>query len=105
MLNLTDENFKDMTSKGVHVVDVWATWCGPCKMYGPIFEGVSKTFDDDNVSFHTMNIDTAQKTASGLDITSVPSTIFIKDGGVVKSVSGLQMGAVLTKAVETLRDM
>lgn len=103
---LTDETYQETIKSGITIIDFWATWCGPCKMYGPIFESVSKEFeDDDNINFYKMDVDSAQATAIELGIISVPATVFIRDGVVVKKVAGLQMANVLSEAVKTLRDL
>ena len=106
MTELTDENFTNVLEDGVHVIDFWANWCGPCKMYGPIFTGVAESFkDDDTIHMHKADIDSVPGIATQLGITAVPSTVFIKDGEVIKTVSGVQMANDLTEAITTLRDM
>ena len=48
-VNLTSEEFeKKVTQPGITFVDFWAAWCGPCKMFGPIFESASEKFPDIN---------------------------------------------------------
>jgi len=75
-------------------------------MYGPIFEGVAKSFEDDNdVELYKADVDNTQLTAGGMGVTAVPSTVFIKDGEVVKTVSGVQMANDLIEAINTLKDM
>jgi len=78
MINLTDENFKQETSTGKVVVDVWANWCGVCKMMKPKFEELSTTKKD--YKFCTLNVDEAPKTASELNISNVPVFIIYNDG-------------------------
>ena len=78
MINLTDENFKQEISTGKVVVDVWASWCGVCKMMKPKFEELSTTKID--YKFCTLNVDEAPKTASELNISNVPVFIIYSDG-------------------------
>jgi len=78
MINLTDENFKQETSTGKVVVDVWANWCGVCKMMKPKFEELSTTKTD--YKFCTLNVDEAPKTASELNISNIPVFIIYSDG-------------------------
>lgn len=78
MINLTDENFKQETSTGKVVVDVWANWCGVCKMMKPKFEELSTTKTD--YKFCILNVDEAPKTASELNISNVPVFIIYNDG-------------------------
>ena len=50
-----DETFDSMLSDGLTLVDFWATWCGPCQMFGPIFESVSEAEKDVNYYFKNGN--------------------------------------------------
>ena len=59
-----DANFSDMIAGGITLVDFWASWCGPCQMFGPIFEAVSNKFPD--VKFVKFEIDTTNRTAAHL---------------------------------------
>ncbi len=68
------------------VVDFWAPWCGPCKMYGPIFEATSDEVKE--VKFVKINVDEAQDIASKFNIMSIPTTILVKEGKVVNQKSG-----------------
>ena len=103
MTELTDENFTNVIEDGVHVIDFWATWCGPCKMYGPIFTGVAESFkDDDTIHMHKADIDSVPGIATQLGITAVPSTVFIKDGEVVDKQVGSVPKQVLVNKLESL---
>ena len=60
------------------IIDFWAEWCGPCRAYGPIFEGVSEEFPD--VVFAKVDTEAEQALAGSFGIRSIPTTIAIKDG-------------------------
>lgn len=68
------------------VVDFWASWCGPCKMYGPEFEKASK---ENNAVFLKINTETEQMLSAKFGIRGIPCTILFKDGKEVKRQSGV----------------
>ena len=78
------------------IIDFWAEWCGPCRAYGPVFEGVSEEFPD--VVFAKVDTEAEQALAGSFGIRSIPTTIAFKDGiGVF-----MQPGAL---PEEALRDL
>ncbi|WP_429970716.1 thioredoxin [Fructilactobacillus sp. Tb1] len=83
---ITDANFEQETSKGLVVIDFWATWCGPCKMQGPVIEELAE--EDKNIKFCKIEVDDNQKTASSLGIMSIPTLLIKKDGKIVDQIVG-----------------
>ena len=78
------------------IIDFWAEWCGPCRAYGPVFEGVSEEFP--NVVFAKVDTEAEQALAGSFGIRSIPTTVAFKDGiGVF-----MQPGAL---PEEALRDL
>jgi len=104
MVNLTEGTFNEHTNDGVVLVDFWADWCGPCKMLTPILENVSKSFEDDSdVNIFKVNVDNEPGLAKQFGVTSIPTLAFIKNGQVVKTVSGVQPEATVTNALKDLK--
>lgn len=80
-----NNNFKSevQNNEGFVVVDFWASWCGPCKMFGPIFESVSKKYD--NIKFCKLNVDEDSENISReFGVMSIPTIILFKDGNELK---------------------
>ena len=83
-----DSTFETMVGSGVTLVDFWAPWCGPCRMFGPIFESVSDRVPD--VKFIKFEIDESnRRTAAKYGIRSIPSVLAFRDGELVAARTGL----------------
>lgn len=87
-------------SKGVVVVDFSATWCGPCKMLAPVFDGVSNKFGD-KAKFFKVDIDQNGDIAQKYRITAVPTMIIFKDGVPVENLTGFMPEQNITSKVNT----
>ncbi|EIK83271.1 thioredoxin [Gardnerella pickettii 00703Bmash] len=97
LIHATQEDFEKIASTNeVVVVDFWATWCGPCRAFGPIFEQVSAKFED--VPFVKVDIDQSPDLASAAAIKAVPTVMVIKRGDVIYR----QAGALLPADLEDL---
>ncbi|TRW46316.1 thioredoxin [Georgenia yuyongxinii] len=95
--NLTTEEFENAISgEGITLVDFWADWCGPCKMFAPIYEQASETHDD--ITFAKVDTEAEQQLAAQLQITAIPTLMAFRDGILVFS----QAGALPAKSLEEL---
>ena len=96
-VTLTQENFEQTVSAGgIVLVDFWATWCGPCRQFGPIFEEASEKYPD--IVFGKVDTDEQQQMAMAAQITSIPTLMVFRDGIVVFR----QSGALPLSALEDL---
>ena len=80
--------FSDLKGKVV-LIDVWATWCGPCLMQAPILEQLSEEISEDELKIVKIDVDENPETAQKFGIMSIPTLLFKKDGEVVKQVAGV----------------
>ena len=78
-MELTLENFEDTISKdGITFVDFWAEWCGPCRMFGPIFEKAAE--ENLDIRFGKVDTEAQQELAGMAGITSIPTLMIFRDG-------------------------
>ncbi|WP_367341934.1 thioredoxin [Limosilactobacillus sp.] len=83
----TDQTFDTDTADGLSVTDFWATWCGPCRMQGPVVEKLSDELDG-KVKFTKLDVDKNQETAAKYRVMSIPTLLVKKDGKVVDTIIG-----------------
>ena len=85
---ITDSNFEEVTSTDkLVVVDMWAPWCGPCRMVGPIIENISDELTNVAV-VGKCNVDENAETSLKFGIRSIPTVLLIKNGVVVDKLVG-----------------
>ncbi|MBD3752141.1 MAG: thioredoxin [Microbacterium sp. 67-17] len=92
-----------INDSGIVLLDFWAAWCGPCRMFGPVFEKSSEEHPD--IVFGKVDTEAQQQLAAGFRITSIPTLMAFRDGILVFSQPGAlpapQLEQVIT-AVEGL---
>ncbi len=86
---------------GLVVVDMYADWCGPCKMMAPVIDGLSEDYED--VKFCKLNVDEADDVAAKYGVMSIPTFLFIKDGQLVKTIVGAKDAESFESEIEALK--
>ncbi|MEV5963602.1 thioredoxin [Kribbella sp. NPDC051952] len=101
-VELTQENFNEVVGKdGLILVDFWAEWCGPCKMFGPVFEKSSEEHGD--ITFGKVDTEAQVELAQAFDIRSIPTLMAVRDGVVLYSEAGALPAANLEDLIGQLR--
>ena len=94
------ETIKD---NGIVFVDFWATWCPPCKMFGPVFEAASEIHPD--AVFAKIDTDAERELAGGLGISSIPTLMAFRDGYLVYREAGALNKGQFEKLVQQVKDL
>lgn len=97
MIYLEKNNLDELVSKGTHLVDFYAEWCGPCKMLMPELESI-----DDKINIIKVDIDKFEDITLQHRIMSVPTLMFFKDGEKKLEVVGYRTKEDLEKIIKNL---
>ena len=101
--DVTFENFENIVdTHDLVILDFWASWCGPCKMFAPIFEEASQRYP--SVYFGKVNTEAAKDLAEAFRILSIPTLMVFRKTELVFEQSGLMPPEAFFKMIEKLQE-
>ena len=100
--DLNVNTFDETIADGITLVDFWASWCGPCRIQGPILDKVAQSVKD-RAQIAKVNVDKVGALAERFGVQSIPTLILFKDGNEVRRFIGVQNHETLIEAIDKVK--
>ena len=103
-VELTKDNFEEIvTENELVLIDYWASWCGPCKSFAPVFEAASEKYPE--IVFAKVNTEEQQELAGHFQIRSIPTLMIFREKIIIFSQPGMIPSQALDELIDKAREL